>query len=302
MTPDRDPLLTAALYYAERGWPTFPLGRSKRPVANCADCRTADPSHDPCACSCLCCHGFHAATADPDRIAAMRKTHPKGLLAVRTGAASGLVVVDIDPRNGGALDSDLMPPTATVVTGGGGWHLYYRYPGNGQTISSRGLPGHPGVDIKADGGYVAAPPSIHPGTKIPYRWVGGRAMEEMPPPLLALCRNTPAVPGLSTGILTPPLAASPAPTPTPLARGRGISFPDKLLAAHLSSVILAPEGRRRATLYGAARGVARMVAVEAITRPEAIAALTDTGRAAGQTDRDIRAAITGGFRDEGIAA
>jgi hypothetical protein len=56
------------------------------------------------------------------------------------------------------------------------------------------------------------------------------------------------------------------------------------------------------TLYGAARGVWRMVAAGAITEPDARAALTATGRAAGQTDRDIRAAITGGFRDEGAAA
>jgi hypothetical protein len=43
-----------------------------------------------------------------------------------------------------------------------------------------------------------------------------------------------------------------------------------------------------------------MVAAGALTHPAAIAALTDAGRAAQQTDRDIHAAITGGFRDEGL--
>ena len=64
----------------------------------------------------------------------------------------------------------------------------------------------------------------------------------------------------------------------------------------------APEGRRRVTLYGAARGIARMVAAGAVTEADAIAALTAAGLAAQQTGRDIRAAIDGAFRDERAAA
>jgi len=71
-----------------------------------------------------------------------------------------------------------MTPTAAVTTGGGGWHLYYRHPG-GQLLAA--LPGRAGVDIKADGGYVVAPPSAHPGTGRAYRWAGGRPVIEMPP-------------------------------------------------------------------------------------------------------------------------
>jgi hypothetical protein len=71
--------------------------------------------------------------------------------------------------------------------------------------------------------------------------------------------------------------------------------------AHLDAIARAPEGRRRVTLYGAARGVARMVAAEAISRDDALAALTAAGIAAQQTPRDITAAITGAFRDEGAA-
>ena len=118
----------------------------------------------------------------------------------------------------------------------------------------------------------------------------------MPPPLIAACRPATAV-----------SAAAPARTPTPTTRGRGISSPAALLAAHLRAVETATEGRRRATLYGAARGVARMVAAGALTSADAHAALYAAGRQAGQTDRDTRAAITGGFRaehvhTEGIAA
>jgi hypothetical protein len=74
------------------------------------------------------------------------------------------------------------------------------------------------------------------------------------------------------------------------------------LAAHLDAVASAEAGRRRVTLYGAARGVARMVDAGAITRDAAWSVLTEAGRQADQTERDIRAAILGGFRDEGVVA
>ena len=110
-------------------------------------------------------------------------------------------------------------------------------------------------------------------------------------------------PALVTACLPPP-AISPTPPTSPTATqpGGGISHPDKLLSAHLDAVRRAAEGHRRTTLYGAARGVARMVAAGAIDHTAAVAALTDVGREAEQTDREIRAAIAGGFRDEGIAA
>ena len=87
------------------------------------------------------------------------------------------------------------------------------------------------------------------------------------------------------------------------ARGAGgISSPSALLAAHLRAVQNAPEGRRRATLYGAARGIARMVAAGALTEPDARAVLEAAGTAAQQTPREIRAAIDGAFTAEGVAA
>jgi hypothetical protein len=279
----------AARRYAATGWAVFLLGRSKRPVANCRSCRTADRDHhDREQCGCLTCHGFYAATTDPARITAMLAAVPDGLLAIRTGAVSGLLVVDIDPRHGGRLDPTLMPRTACVATGGGGWHLYYQHPDT--PTLSRPLPDRAGIDIKADGGYVVAPPSVHPATRRPYRWVHNGPVTEMPPALLAACQLAPAP------------APAPAPATQPAApRGAGgISSPAALLAAHLNAVDRAPQGRRRTTLYGAARGIARMVTAGAITIPDAITALTAAGHRAEQTPRDIHAAITGGFTAEHI--
>jgi hypothetical protein len=280
----------AALGYMRAGWPVFVLGRSKRPVANCPACRAAVKAgeHDRAGCGCLTCHGFYAATTDPARFRAMLARVPGGLLAIRTGTASGLAVVDIDPRNGGQLDRALMTPTATVATGGGGWHLYYRHPGGPLAAV---LPGRAGVDIKSDGGYVAAPPSVHPGTGQPYRWAGERPVAEMPPALRAALTPAPAPPA--------PAALN---GPVPVRSAGGISSPSALLAAHLRAVQNAPEGRRRTTLYGAARGVARMVLAGAVTEADARAALRAAGLTAQQTERDIRAAIDGAFTDEGAAA
>ncbi|TQS43746.1 bifunctional DNA primase/polymerase [Cryptosporangium phraense] len=286
MTPRDGELLTAAFGYAGRGWPVFFLGRTKRPVQNCPACPTGAPGHDPAACECLTCHGFHAATLDPARIRAMHAAVPGGKLAIATGLRAGLAVADIDPRNGGAIDHALMPPTYAVSSGGRGWHLYYQHPG-GARIPSRELAGHPGVDIKADGGYVVAPPSIHPDTRLPYRVIGGRSVVEMRRPLLDLARATTAAPAPSGPV-------------SPVADGGRISSPPALLAALLAKVGEAPAGRRRTTLYGVARGVARLVSAGHLDRAEAVAILTDAGHAAGQSTRDTAAAIAGGFRAEGV--
>ncbi len=278
-------LLRNAIRYAEHGWPVFLLGRNKRPIANCPACPTP-ATHDPEMCECLTCHGFYAATIDVERLTAMCAAHPRGMLAIRTGAASGTVVVDIDPAHGGRVDPALMPETACVATGSGGWHLYYLHPGT-PVLCSQGRLAE-GVDVRGDGGYAVAPPSIHPRTGRPYRWTGGRALVEMPPALVGACRPTEA-----------PTVSAP-PGPTPVRSAGGISSPKALLRSHLDAVAKAPEGKRRVKLYGAARGVARMVAAGALAEADAVAALTAAGRVVGQPDRDIRAAIVGGFRDEGL--
>jgi len=104
----------------------------------------------------------------------MLTLEPRGMLAIRTGTASGLVVADIDPAKGGMasladlVERGMCPPTRFLRTGSGGWHLYYRHPGHHLQIPSTNSKIAPGIDIKADGGYVAAPPSVHPITRKPY--------------------------------------------------------------------------------------------------------------------------------------
>ena len=86
-----------------------------------------------------------------------------------SGIISGLVVLDIDPKNGG--DANLeelelrhgpLPDTWKVATGGGGSHYYFAYPMHVAAVKSTPHAAGPGgVEVKSDKGYVVAPPSLH---------------------------------------------------------------------------------------------------------------------------------------------
>ena len=104
---------------------------------------------------------------------------PDANIGIVTGQISNLVVLDIDPRHGGdesladlTRRFDSLPPTLTARTGGGGRHFYFAAPADPIPIRSRvGLA--PGVDVRAEGGMVVAPPSIHPSGQR-YGWIPGK--------------------------------------------------------------------------------------------------------------------------------
>jgi hypothetical protein len=109
-------------------------------------------------------------------------------VAVRTGAASRAVVLDIDTPKGGqatlaALEREYgrLPPTYEVLTGGGGRHLYFAHPGT-EVPCSEGKLG-PGLDVRGDGGYVVAPPSVHASGR-PYKVLHDRELAPLPAWLL----------------------------------------------------------------------------------------------------------------------
>lgn len=145
--------LDAALAYADRGWSVFPIRpKLKAPMTK---------------------HGFKDASCYLNKVKEWWGEYPQANIGVATGQVSGLLVVDIDPRNGGEQSFKEfqklygpMPHMPTVKTGGDGKHFFLKHPGGN-------IPGRtnilPGIDIKSDGGYVLAPPSIHPNGK-PYVW------------------------------------------------------------------------------------------------------------------------------------
>ena len=181
----------------ERGLAPFLLSRDdsggKIPLRNCAACTLGVCGGPGSACRHLTCHGFYAATFDRERWMRIVEAAPGGYLAVATGA-SGVLVVDFErealrhagneairSENGEILVS--LPPTLTATTPGYGCHLFYRI-GDNQPIVSRNRIA-PYVDIKASGGYVAAPG----GRRDARIWLDSGKITQAPAELLTFLRR-----------------------------------------------------------------------------------------------------------------
>lgn len=152
-----------ALRYAARGWAVLPV-HTPLPHGGCSceqDCGVSAGKHPRTR------HGLKEASRNPDRIWSWWRRWPQANVGICTGRESGLVVLDVDVRHNGeasleALEAtyDRLPRTLTALSGGGGRHLYFQHPG--QRISNTAhLGGFSGLDVRADGGYIVAPPSLH---------------------------------------------------------------------------------------------------------------------------------------------
>lgn len=93
--------------------------------------------------------------------------YPRAGVGIVTGIISNLLVLDID--NLKSLDLSLIPETPTVRTISGGLHAYFKYPKDLDAKNTTGL--WPGVDIRAEGGFVVAPPTSSNGGS--YTWLNG---------------------------------------------------------------------------------------------------------------------------------
>jgi Bifunctional DNA primase/polymerase, N-terminal len=135
-------LFKAALSYAKRGIPVFPCeSGGKRPLTY---------------------NGFWEATTNVRRVKAWWDRWPAANMGVPTGERSGLLVLDVDPRDGGpqslvALErqNGPLPSTVRSRTGGGGVHVFFRYPAEKEVRNSAGWLG-PGLDVGAAESYSRA--------------------------------------------------------------------------------------------------------------------------------------------------
>jgi hypothetical protein len=140
------PLGAAALRMAAHGFYVFPVvQRDKVPATR---------------------NGLNDASRDEGKIRACWAQHPHLNIGVRTGAESGIVVLDVDGDDGWdsyhALEdeNEELPTTLSVTTPRGGQHFYFAHPGK-RIRNSASLLG-PALDVRGDGGYVLAPPSVGP--------------------------------------------------------------------------------------------------------------------------------------------
>ena len=101
---------------------------------------------------------------------------PTGNIGIACGGVSGLLALDIDPAGRESLNGHSLAPTPTTITGRG-HHLLYRH-----VATIRGTHGGvlPGVDTRGSGGYVIAPPSVHPSGAYLYGLAPGMSPDDLP--------------------------------------------------------------------------------------------------------------------------
>jgi len=135
-----NPCYTEAYRLAVDAKSVMPVGKDKRPLLKSWKHLQTTP-------------------ATPDEVTAWWQTYPDANLGIITGKISGITVIDLDSYKPGAPSIDTFPETYTVSTGNGGTHLYYKH-AEGLTISANAYPQYPHLDIRSEGGFVVAPPSI----------------------------------------------------------------------------------------------------------------------------------------------
>lgn len=161
---DMDTSLDLALSYRKRGWTVIPVApRGKRPIVRWEEFQRRAPSEQ--------------------ELRDWFERWPTANIGLVTGALSGLVVLDIDPRHDGddtlrllEREHGPLPHTVESITGGGGRHVYFKHPG-GIMRNRVGLAA--GIDLRGDGGMIVAPPSIHPSGR-PYAWEVSHHPDETP--------------------------------------------------------------------------------------------------------------------------
>jgi hypothetical protein len=175
---------SAALDYAGRGWPVIPLHYPKT-IAGAAVCSCGDPECDSIGKHPMTLNGLKDATTDPDEIRRLWAKYPQANVGIVTGAESGFIVVDVDPKHDGYESlADLeakhgpLPDTVRANTGGGGAHLCFAHPGGRVKNNNTGKIGR-GIDMKGDGGYIVGAGSLHASGRR-YEWADGFSPADAP--------------------------------------------------------------------------------------------------------------------------
>jgi hypothetical protein len=222
--------VAVALDYAALGWQVFPLlPKSKEPATK---------------------SGFYAATTNPATIRRwFGQAYPHNI-GVRTGLASGIFVFDTDGETGALslakieAEHEPFPPTRVSITGKGR-HFWFR-----TTVPIACSAGKiaPGVDVRGDGGYVVAPPSVHPNGTV-YKWIDDTVPPAMAPRwLIELTRKQPPV-------------APPTPCRTiSQHNGRPDAYGQAALDAEIAELARAAPGTRNHALNRASFALHQLVA------------------------------------------
>lgn len=259
---DRSPSLgLAARSLAAAGVPVFPcLVEAKRPLTR---------------------RGFLDASNDPEQIAGWWSRTPNANIGIPTGAASGVVVVDVDvhgPHDGRAAfqratDAGLVDGAGLLVrTPTGGTHVYFpATPGQEQRSWQAATAG---VDFRGDGGYIIAPPSR--------RIIDGNVKLYEVADIAAHSVGTVDAARLRDFL-----------DPRPVARRRASSGSMDVDAERLAAWVAGRgEGERNRGLFWAACRLAE----NGVSAADALDALGAAAQSAGLSDREITTTVRSAYR------
>ncbi|ARJ66457.1 hypothetical protein WV31_12655 [Magnetospirillum sp. ME-1] len=261
-------LLSAAANLVQLGWHLFMCGPDKKPRQQ---------------------GGFKNASSDIARLDKALTRHPDGMLAVRTGAESGLVVIDIDVDETKGVDgrpwieearAKGLPLGPMSMTPRDGLHLYFSHPGERIPCSAGRIAS--GVDVRGDDGYIIVPPSCSPVGQ--YSWQTSPVY--VPPPPL---------PDWLITILKPQPAASVEEPNTPL-NGGDLEEVASDLSECLTRIREAASGSRNDTLNRKGFIVGKMVGAGAIAHDDALDQVIRAAMAAGLEEAEARKTAIGAIR------
>jgi hypothetical protein len=246
-------------------------------------------------------NGFKDATTDPDQIREWGTKWPDALIAMPTGAVSGLWVIDVDVDEEKGIDGEAslmelleregpLPATAVAITPRGGRHFYFRYPKDGTEIKNSTSKLGKGIDVRGDGGYVILPPSVRLDGKA-YRWHDRTKAAPAPDHLLQLVtKQQPKVNGHDRAPPRTPNGASDAAS----------HYVEGAFARIIGELSSAHSGRRNHSLNDAAFALGQFVGAGVLERQRCEAALRGVALSLGLTPEEIERTLRSGL-EAGIA-
>lgn len=144
-------MLKHVIEYLSRGWGVIPIAsRSKQPPRDFSW------------------KEFQERRATESEVKNWWSKWPQANIGITTGKVSGIVVLDLDTVLAVETAKEKGIPMSPTAATGGGYHIYLKHPGF-PVVNAVKLGDIKGLDVRGDGGYVVAPPSIHP-TGRRYQW------------------------------------------------------------------------------------------------------------------------------------
>ena len=265
MTSPQSALMDKAEEYAAKGMHVFPLKVNDKQPANS--------------------HGFKDATTSKEVIKTYWTAAPYNI-GLATGEVNNLVVVDVDDEQIWATFLATQAkelPIGPKVKTGKGHHLYFSYPA-GRSIRNKQKPGM-GFDIRANGGYVVAPPSIHPNGSVYEFTTTEEDLPDLPEWLLELIAEPKEVAKTKLNFN----ASIPA-------SNDSLPYGMQALENECQAIVNAPQGTRNDQFNKSCFSIGGLVAGGVIDNYLALNYLTQAAQKSGLPTEEIAKTLASGFK------